>query len=262
MTDVTVVSLNIRGIPLAGSRLVARCRAIGAFFEASDADVVCMQEVATYAHMGLLARRMRSFRHVSLSRTVPGPAGDVVTFSRLPVAATAFHRYGPVTAPIPRLARFRGRLKGALVTTLERPAIAVVNTHPLANTDGDWSPSNRFYRAHRAQLAALAKAVGSVSLPTVVCGDFNIDRDSALFSEFAGQTMLADVFDGKCPPTFRAEYLPVGRRPCCIDFILTKGEVKVSAADVVLAGEQPMRGGPGYVSDHVGLLARLHVFDG
>jgi endonuclease/exonuclease/phosphatase family metal-dependent hydrolase len=196
---------------------------------------------------------------VSVRRTVPGPAGDVVTFSRLPVAATAFRRYGPVNAPIPRLARLRARLKGVLVTTLEQPAVSVINTHPLANTDGDWSEGSRFVPAHRAQLGALARTVCSVPAPTVVCGDFNIDRDSALFGDFIGRTMLADVFEGRCPPTFRAEYLPAGRLPCCIDFILTAGEVKVSAADVVLAGEQPMRGGPGYVSDHVGLRARLHV---
>ena len=218
-----------------------------------------MQEVATWAHLTLLARRMRSFRYMSLRLAVPGPAGDVVTFSRLPVAATAFHRFEPVNAPIPRLARLRARLKGALVTTLEQPAISVINTHLLANTDGDWSEGNRFMSANRAQLGELARTVANVPVPAVVCGDFNIDRDSALFGDFIGRTMLADAFEGRCPPTFRAEYLPAGRRPCCIDFILTAGEVKVSAADVVLAGEQPMRGGPGYVSDHVGLRARLHV---
>lgn len=259
MTDVTVVSLNIRGIPLVGSRLAARCRAIGEYFESGDADVVCLQEVATWAHLAMLVRRMRSFRYVSLRRTVLGPAGDVVTFSRLPVAATAFHWFGPVGAPIPPLARLRARLKGALVTTLKQPALSVINTHPLANTDGDWSDGNRFGPAHRAQLGALARTAADVPGPAVVCGDFNVDRDSALFSEFIAHTMLTDVFEGRCPPTFRAEYLPAGRRPCCIDFILTASEVKVSVADVVLAGEQPIHGGPGYVSDHVALRARLYV---
>ena len=65
MTDVTVASLNIRGIPLAGSRLAARCQAIGTFFDATDADVVRLQEVHTYAHLRLLARQMRSFPYVS-----------------------------------------------------------------------------------------------------------------------------------------------------------------------------------------------------
>ena len=90
MADVTVASLNIRGVPLTGSRLAARCHAIGTFFEASDVDVVCLQEVHTYAHLALLARRMRSFPHVSFRRARPGPAGDVVTFSRIPVSSTAF----------------------------------------------------------------------------------------------------------------------------------------------------------------------------
>lgn len=259
MADVTVASLNIRGVPLTGSRLAARCQAIGAFFEASDMDVVCLQEVVTYAHLTLLARRMRSFRYVSLRRTLPGPAGDVVTFSRLPVASTAFHRFGPVDARIPRPARLRARLKGALVTRLEHPAVSVVNTHPLANTDGDWSESNRFAPVHRAQLAALARAAGSIPAPAVVCGDFNIDRDSVFFGDFMERTALADAFEGRCPPTFRSEYLPAGARACCIDFILTGGDVKVSAADVVLAGEEPMRGGPGFLSDHVGLRALLHI---
>lgn len=261
MTDVTVASLNIRGVPLTGSRLSARCRVIAAFFEASDADVVCFQEVHTYGHLALLARQMRSFRYVSFRRALPGPAGDVVTFSRLPVASTVFHRFGPVTARIPGLARLRARMKGALVTRLARPGLSVINTHPLANADGDWSEANRYFPAHRAQLAALGRAVASVPAPVVVCGDFNIDRDSVLFIDFMSRTALEDAFDGTCPPTFRAEYLPPGARPRCIDFILAGGEVKASSAEVLFTGQEVLRGDPGYVSDHVGLSARLHILD-
>jgi hypothetical protein len=92
--SVTVASLNIRGVPLTGSRLTARCQAIGAFFEGSGADVVCFQEVHTYYHLRQLARQMPSFRYASFRRTLPGPAGDVVTFSRLPMSATAYHGFG------------------------------------------------------------------------------------------------------------------------------------------------------------------------
>jgi sphingomyelin phosphodiesterase 2 len=170
MTCITVASLNIRGVPLAGSQLAARCRAIGAFFDASDVDVACFQEVHTYAHMALLVRQMRSFQYVSFRRTLPGPAGDAVTFSRLPVASTTYQGLGAVDAGIPRRARFRARLKGALVTRLARPAISLINTHPVANTDGDWSAANRFVPAHRSQLAALSRVIASVPVPAVVCG--------------------------------------------------------------------------------------------
>jgi len=36
----------------------------------------------------------------------------------------------------------------------------VINTHPVANHDGDWSEANRFYPLHRAQLAVLDVASG------------------------------------------------------------------------------------------------------
>ena len=218
-TSVTVASLNIRGVPLTGSRLTARCQAIGAFFKAGDADVVCLQEVCTYYHLRRLARQMPSFRYASFRRTLPGPAGDVVTFSRLPVSATAYHGFGasPHAPGIPSLTRLRARMKGALVTRLADPAVSVVNTHPVANTDGDWSPTNRFSPVHHAQLAAVARVVRSIPVPAVVCGDFNVDRDSVLFGEFIAGTALHDAFGGSCPATFRAEYLPAGEVPHCID---------------------------------------------
>ena len=61
----TVASLNTRGIPLTGSQLAGRYAAIGAGFDAGDADVVCCQEVLTYWHLRLLVRRMRWYRRVS-----------------------------------------------------------------------------------------------------------------------------------------------------------------------------------------------------
>jgi endonuclease/exonuclease/phosphatase family metal-dependent hydrolase len=150
-------------------------------------------------------------------------------------------------------------MKGALVTKLTSPEVSVINTHPLANTDGDWSAANRFFPAHRTQLSALSEVVGGAPAPVVVCGDFNIDRDSTLFSDFISGTRLQDAFEGRCPPTFRAEYLPAGAKACCIDFILTGAGVKAGSAEVLLADQQELRGSPGYLSDHVGLCAQLHL---
>lgn len=258
MTRITVGSMNIRGVPLTGSRLTARLRAIGAFFEASDADVVCFQEVQTYYHLAQLSRRMRSFRPVSYRRTLACLAGDVVTFSRRPVISTAYRRFGvlPAAPGIPALARRAARLKGVLVTRLADPAVSVINTHPTANRDGDWSAANRFYPIHAAQLTALTRVTASTAAstvaPMVVCGDFNIDRDSDLFGEFIQHTGLEDAFGGNCPPTFRAEYLPAGATPHTIDFILTAGGIKAESAEVLFSGEQ-------VVSDHLGLRAQLEL---
>jgi len=75
--------------------------------------------------------------------------------------------------------------------------------------------------------------------------------------EFVTEAGLADAFNGSCPATFRTEYLPPGNTPHCIDFILTTDGVRAEVATVAFAGKQPLPGGPGYVSDHVGLRAGL-----
>ena len=258
---VAIVSLNTRGVPVVGSRLADRYAVIGAALETGDADVACFQEVLTWWHLRLLARRMRSFRHVSLRPSPAGPAGGLVTFSRLPVCATAYQGFGvpPAARGISRAARLRAGLKGALVTSLVSPGLCLINTHPVANRDGDWSQAGRFYPLHRAQLAVLARVVRGAAAPAVICGDFNVDRGSSLFSEFVAGAGVTDSFEGACPATFRAEYLPAGKTPHCIDFILTAGEVKAEAATVVFVGKEPLPGGPGYVSDHIGLRASLFL---
>jgi endonuclease/exonuclease/phosphatase family metal-dependent hydrolase len=254
-----VVTLNTRGVPITGSRLAPRYAAIGAALAAGNADVVCFQEVITWWHLRLLWPRMRSFPHVSFRASRAGPAGGMVTFSRLPVAGTVYHPFGaPPEAPgISRGIRLRAGLKGALETRLASPGLSVVTTHPVANWDGDWSRENRFYPLHRAQLTILAQVMRDIGGPAVLCGDFNLARDSSLFDDFMAETGLGDAFEGECPPTFRAEFLPPGKPPHCIDFILTAGGVKAEAATVVFTEKEPMPGGPGYVSDHVGLRASL-----
>lgn len=257
----TVVSFNTRGIPVTGSRLATRYAAIGAELEAGDADVVCFQEVFTYWHLRLLTRQMRSYGHVSYRPSAAGPSGGLVTFSRLAVSAPVYRGFGiPPQAPgVSGLGRFQAWIKGVLAVRLRGPGMCVVNTHPLANRDGDWSRANRFYPVHRAQLDALTRAVRAVPAPVVVCGDFNIDRGSSLFAGFVASTRLADVFEGRCPATFRAEYLPAGATPHCIDFILASAGVAAKSATLLFTGMAPLRGGPGYLSDHLGLCATLFV---
>jgi hypothetical protein len=59
----TLASINTQGIPLLGSQLPRRYRAIAQAFDASDVDVVSFQEVFTYYHLRLLVRAMPSFSH-------------------------------------------------------------------------------------------------------------------------------------------------------------------------------------------------------
>ena len=133
----------------------------------------------------------------------------------------------------------------------------LINVHPSANRDGDWSPASRYRPLQHAQLSALAALAREIPGPVAMCGDFNIARDSELFDGFMAGTGLADAFSGSCPPTFRPEYLEHGRQPRCIDFILTSGPVKAEHASVMFTGQPEPGGEP--VSDHLGLQAVLYT---
>jgi endonuclease/exonuclease/phosphatase family metal-dependent hydrolase len=266
---VTVATLNTLGLHIVKSRLPTRYKLIAAAFEAGDADVVCVQEIATYWHLRLLARRMPSFTHVGCRRGRLGPAGALVTFSRLPVAGMDYHRIGPRPgapdiARLPLRNRVTAGLRGALVTRLagNGPAgggLAVVNTHTTSNKDGDWSRANRHYPIHHAQLDALAAVMRGIGGPAVLCGDFNTPRDSALFASFLADAGLSDAFGGSCPPTFRAEYLPADAVAHCVDFILTSPGVRAQSPDLMFTGKHPALPAPGYLSDHIGLTATLSL---
>jgi endonuclease/exonuclease/phosphatase family metal-dependent hydrolase len=258
-----VASLNTWGMSVRGSHLVDRYRAIGSAFEASAVDVVNFQEVLTYYHLRQLEKALPSFAAVSYRQSLVGPAGGVVTLSRRPVDGTRYRRFPMLSAAetsgVSRLTRFKAPLKGALITRLVEPDVSIVNTHLLANFDGDWSQTNRFYPVHRSQLAGLARVVSSVPGPAIISGDFNISRESTLHRDFLAETELIDAFGGQCPPTFHADFLEAGKTPQCIDFVLLAGPIEVLDAEVIFTGEVAMPSGPGYVSDHLGLRAEVVI---
>jgi hypothetical protein len=191
---------------------------------------------------------------VSYRRSVAGPAGGLATLSRSAIAGSGYQRFPMqrATAGLPRLTPFMAWMKGALVTRLLHPRICVVNTHPVANLDGDWSSSNRFYPVHRDQLTRLTQILGAISEPSVVCGDFNIAHESTLHRDFMSDTQLVDAFEGRCPPTFHAEYLNPGESPQCIDHRPGRSRIRGRAVDRpgAIAGRAGLRIGPPGPSRH------------
>jgi endonuclease/exonuclease/phosphatase family metal-dependent hydrolase len=252
--QVSVATLNTRGTPIRGSQLADRYRAIGASFDGSEVDVVNFQEVHTYYHLRLLRTAMPSYG-VSYRAALIGPAGGVVTFVRGPIATRTYHRLSIGAGhEVARWPRTKAPFKGVLLTRLDQLWIA--NTHLLANLDGDWSDGSRFTPIHRGQLEALARVVERLEGPVVLCGDFNVARDSTPYEEFLDRTGLVDALGGESPPTFHAEYLGPGKSPHCIDFILLRG-LEVQSAEQILTDKVNLPSGPAYVSDHIGLRATV-----
>ncbi|MBL7489635.1 endonuclease/exonuclease/phosphatase family protein [Frankia sp. AgB1.9] len=257
----SLATLNTRGVPLTGTRRTERFAAIGVELESSAVEVVGLQEVYTYHHLKLLKTHLPAFPHVAFARTPVGPAGGVATFSRVPFTEKRFERFGrPREASGVRWrTRIMAGLNGNLITRVAGYDLYIVNTHPIANMDGDWSETNRFYALQRSQYAALTRLVGRLGPRVAVIGDFNAPRVSAVHTALMADTGLRDTFGQQCPPTFHAEYLSGGREPQCIDFILASEPLAVKRAELLLAEKVSMPGGAGFASDHVGLRADLLV---
>jgi sphingomyelin phosphodiesterase 2 len=262
-TPLTVATLNMRGLPLQGSRIVERFAAVGAEFDVSDVDLVCLQEVFAYQHLAHLRKGMPSFPHVAYRRSVVGPAGGLVTLSRQRAAETTYTRLPSSSrhSGIPARARLNSLHSGMLSVQLADTSVRVLNIHPTANTDGDWSEGNRFHNVQRDQLIAVAQAVAADSSPAVVCGDFNVPRTSPLHQELQQCSGLSDAFNAQCPPTFHPEYLAPGNNPHCIDFILITEPIEVLETTLLFTDKRLLPRGPTHLSDHIGLLARLQIPD-
>ena len=261
-----VASLNIHGVPLSRPPATVRAARIGELAGRMDLDVLCVQEVHTYPVLRALAAALPSLPYPCHMPGAARPSGGLVTFTRHQADRVTFHPLpGPGGQP-DRLRRLLNaeRRKGLLVTELAGDAGTVINLHLSPNRDGDWSPGNRYEAVHRAQLAAVtaqATAQGERRTgPVVVTGDFNVAKDSDLFTGFAATSGLKDAFTGQTPATFRTG---AGPAPRCIDHLLyLPGRDRLAATEssLVFEAEQSWPGQPpAYLSDHLGLLVRLEA---
>ncbi|MFF3448555.1 endonuclease/exonuclease/phosphatase family protein [Streptomyces sp. NPDC002667] len=236
----------------------ARLRALGAALERSDHDVVCLQEVMFRRHARLIRRAAPSYRYTACSGGVL-LKGGLVLLSRWPIGRRRFVPYA-MTGPV------RGEFlmrKGAQVASIATPdgELVLVNTHLSANRDDDWSPTNRYTRIARAELARLGGLIAAVdpSLPVVVVGDLNLPRDSAALTDFVSATGLTDVLAGDARPTYRPT--PRWPSPPALDHILFRaaaGETLTGDADLVFQDKVTLADGRrAHLSDHYGVRARL-----
>jgi endonuclease/exonuclease/phosphatase family metal-dependent hydrolase len=258
-----VLTLNVNGLPSGLPPLRVRAAALCQRVEWSGADVVAFQEVWTRRQLALLRAGLPAYPDVAWQPGPAGqPAGGLATFSRIPVRSVTFTWFrGARPDRGGRLFRARlalkGRYQGVLVADLG--ATAVANTHLTANRDGDWSAANRHHAFQRTQLALLHRALRLVPARlAVTCGDFNVASDCPLYPDVVDGGAWHDPFAADDPPTFHADLLPPGRSPRRIDYLLVRGDHhRVLDTDVLFAEPVAIGGRRSYLSDHVGLSARI-----
>jgi endonuclease/exonuclease/phosphatase family metal-dependent hydrolase len=213
--------------------------------EEMSVSVLNLQEVHTYRLLGELKAGLKSFPYVAYKPGLFGPRAGLVTFSRVPLVEIKFYRLS--------------LHKGVLISRLRDEPITILNVHLIANKDGDWSSGNRHYLKEKAQLESLQNWTQGLAGDGVVIasGDFNLARTCDLFEEFIKHGGWNDAFADNPSPTFHKEFLPAGREPQCIDYLLYKsGSLRHEDAKVLFQNKL-MDNGKAYLSDHMGLYARF-----
>jgi endonuclease/exonuclease/phosphatase family metal-dependent hydrolase len=262
-TTFRVLTFNTYNTRLVG-QLGPRRRALGEILNRSTLDVVCLQEILWRRNLAELREICTTYSHAAYAAQGPAITGGLVTLSRWPVVE---HRY---VAYQVRTARRRPRLdwflrKGLLITRFEIAGhpVTVVNTHLLANVDGDWSLTNRHSFALQAELYQLGAEVATVdaSMAMLVMGDFNVPRDSWLLDEFLTMTGLRDVLAGDTRPTYRPT--PGLRTTRALDHLLVRPSPSHKVvAHAKLAFEEPVLlpdDRPVHLSDHCGIECLIEL---
>jgi endonuclease/exonuclease/phosphatase family metal-dependent hydrolase len=262
----TAVSFNVCGHPAMRhfrERAAAFCRR----FEELGVDLACLQEVFTARQLRIVRDHLPSLPHAAWTRGRLGqPRGGLAILSRHPLGPAEFASFAGTARWTARPSGLRVAavvgLKGVLVTRLPDLALTVAVTHPSANPDGDWSPTNRFHPMHQAQLAKLDAACRRLGVD-LLCGDFNVTSRSDLYRRFLAEGGWDDPFAALDPPTFHGVFLGPGRRANRIDYLLLRPDGRPTAVeDVRLLFTEPVPLGSGraaYVSDHMALGATLRV---
>jgi endonuclease/exonuclease/phosphatase family metal-dependent hydrolase len=226
--------------------------------------VVCLQEVVSRRSLALLRGLAVSHPHAAYRPSGPAVMGGIVTLSRWPIERQRYVVYRVRT--VGRVPRIDWLVrKGVLIADIRVAGqpLTIVNTHLLANSDGDWSRANTYARGEQAELTQLADELNGIEadVPLVVAGDFNVPRDAWLFDEFLARAGLTDVLAGRTEPTYRPT--PRFSASKAIDHVLvrpSRGHQFVADAALVFQERVSLPDGRSvHLSDHYGIEARLEL---
>ena len=203
--SLSLLTLNCFGTPVPTTR--RRLLALARHLEQSTLQLVCLQEVQLVMYQKLLIEACESYPFQAYEPYLHSPKGGLVTLSRMPLTTPHFKAYkeqGRWYLPTVMDIVLR---KGMLITSLHwaDTPVVIINTHILANYNGDWEREGVFARMQEKQLRQLAETVAlqpSNALVAVV-GDFNIPRGSRLYTDFLHWTGLMDPLAGDLRPTHR-----------------------------------------------------------
>jgi endonuclease/exonuclease/phosphatase family metal-dependent hydrolase len=258
MRSIQVVSFNMLGVPIVPTRMAKRFVQIANEFEAKQPDIICLQEVHTVGQLRNLVQLLPSYPYVIFRNLFNGPKGGLVIFSKYPAATSDYMN-------LSQIGRMRGKSifskvvrKGILSCTFEGIPLTILNTQLMANLDADWSPENRFMPVIEMQLNEVIHFVmkqKKASENVLVVGDFNIPKDTEMYSKFMKDTNLHDAFAEFTSSTQNLWFLKGWKVPARIDYIFyNANSISVTNPTHMFTKKyQITKRHKGYISDHIAL---------
>lgn len=261
-----ISSLNTYGYPAYNRRLALKDRyfAIANYFNDSKIDVIHLQEIFTYYHLLLFKKMLKSFPYHYFEKSLIGPKGGLVTFSRIPLVKIQYYRFLNLYTPLNRslLEAILGQ-KGMLITKIQDKDIALVNVHFKAVLNYDWNISGKYYKMVFSQVKKFKEILKNKEFKIVIAsGDFNLDRKSSIYEELLDLKGLKDINGKSKKNTFYNKFDRNTSLSYCLDYILIYGnskKYKILDKRYVLEDMVKLRDSWGFVSDHIGLSATLVI---
>ena len=255
----SLLSLNCFGTPVPTTR--RRLLALASQLERSNLQVICLQEVQSFVYQKLLTQACASYPYQAYEPYLHCPKGGLVTLSRVPLATQRFELYTEQGRWYLPTVMDKILQKGMLMTSLYWAGIPVViiNTHLLANYNGDWERHGVFARMEAKQLEQLAKTITAQPSDAlvVVAGDFNIPRGSRLYTDFLDRTGLMDPLAEDRRPTHRPPPGVPAQYSLPIDFVFVRVPQSLSlqiTCDLCFSSKLDLDGKyQDYLSDHNGV---------
>lgn len=274
-----MISFNTLGIPVVSKNLTERyvtlAKSIG---EGSDANILAFQEVHTYVHLHLLRKILHDFRHVVYKKSLYGPKGGLVIFSKLPIASEDYSKFN--THGNLKDITFYARLikNGILVCKLRDYPIYILNTYLTTNPDVNWIINKPFSRIQETQIKDLAKVINHIQKPDntiILTGDFNFTKKSSSYNLLMSLIHGKDIFTKFELPTYLRERGSLkllwrirlldkvihAKQSGRVDYIfLLHKENKVNVSEAKHVFDEKVRlfnGKSSYLSDHIGLYAKM-----
>jgi len=267
-TQYAVLSLNMFGTPfhpkhifktLLRNDIRKRFKAISAIIQSLESDFLLLQEVHDFPHYFFLKKLLSSYPYTAYKKSLYGPRGGVVIFSKHPLTTTHFSDFMNKGAIYNKSITGHLSLKGILSVRVKHTSIWLLNTHLTQNSDHDWSPSNRFVPLLESQLAQLLVHVNSITARSgnvILAGDLNIPKNTQYYDAFLKKSGLIDGFRADSFTTYHQSFLPSGASVGRVDYIFTSSSLHLIKKGYIL--RSPLKDDEGnefYASDHMGLIA-------